>query len=181
MLQWDYVSPYGMVRLFAEGGKLCRVALDGARGGGAARMVPRRCDQPLPFIEMLDRYFKGKDLVCDPVMLCLSGLSEFRQRVYKKLMEVGFGRVLSYGELARLSGIARSARAVGGALSANPLPLFIPCHRVVAAGGGLGGFGAGIEWKERLLRHEGWLVRGDRLCAADPHKTHAALSEVNAR
>jgi len=167
MLHHDYISPYGVVKLFAERGRLRRVEL--ARDGFECRTpAPRGDDWWAPFTGMLDRYFQGRDLRCEPntwaldliLSLCVS---DFQRLVYENLTEVEFGHVVTYGGLARLCGNAGSARAVGGALSANPLPIFVPCHRVVSAGGGLGGFSAGVEWKKRLLQHEGWLVRDGRV------------------
>ena len=79
----------------------------------------------------------------------------FQQRVWQALRAIPFGETRSYGELARAIGAAKSARAVGAACGANPVPLIVPCHRVVAANGKLGGFSGGPEWKPRLLRREG--------------------------
>lgn len=78
------------------------------------------------------------------------GGTEFHQAVYKALRTVPYGTVLTYGDLARLAGKPRAARAVGTAMNRNQLPLIVPCHRVVASNG-LGGFGCGIAWKKRLL------------------------------
>jgi methylated-DNA-[protein]-cysteine S-methyltransferase len=75
--------------------------------------------------------------------------------VLETLSRIPFGEVLGYGELASRAGWAGAARAVGQVMATNPLPLVIPCHRVVAAGGGLGGFTGGIAIKRALLAHEG--------------------------
>jgi len=79
----------------------------------------------------------------------------FQQRVWAELLAIGAGQTRSYGEVAAALGRPRATRAVGGACGANPVPLLIPCHRVLAAGGGLGGFSGGLEWKRRLLQAEG--------------------------
>jgi methylated-DNA-[protein]-cysteine S-methyltransferase len=76
---------------------------------------------------------------------------------------VRFGEVVTYGELARRAGKPGAARAIGQAMGRNTLPIFVPCHRVVAADSGLGGFGAGLAWKAGLLRHEGWSVSEGRI------------------
>lgn len=95
------------------------------------------------------------------VPLDLEGTTEFRRRVWQRLREIPRGRVVSYGELAReLGGGSGAARAVGGAVGSNPLPIVIPCHRVVRADGGLGGFGGGLPRKAALLRLEGVDVEG---------------------
>ena len=82
------------------------------------------------------------------------GLSDFSRLVLESCRRVPYGETLSYGELAGALGRPRAARAVGQALAHNRLPLIIPCHRILAAGGGLGGFGGGLERKRRLLELE---------------------------
>ena len=79
----------------------------------------------------------------------------FRQKVLNLLQRIPYGRVRSYGWIARKLGNPSAMRAVGGACGANPVPLLVPCHRVVAADGSLGGFSGGLKIKKRLLRLEG--------------------------
>ena len=79
----------------------------------------------------------------------------FVQRAWQALARVRRGEVISYGELARRAGSPRAMRAAGQACATNALPLFIPCHRVLAAGGRLGGFTGGLAWKRHLLAGEG--------------------------
>jgi O-6-methylguanine DNA methyltransferase len=81
--------------------------------------------------------------------------SPFRRRVLGKLSALPFGRVISYGALAKRSGSPGAARAVGTAMATNPISLVIPCHRVVGSGGGLGGYSGGLPRKKKLLVHEG--------------------------
>ena len=83
----------------------------------------------------------------------------FQQRVWNALRSIGLRKTTSYGELARGLGRARAARAVGRACGANPIPLLVPCHRVLAANGRLGGFSAGLRWKRLLLKREGTRFR----------------------
>jgi O-6-methylguanine DNA methyltransferase len=83
--------------------------------------------------------------------------SPFFMRVWKALVAVPMGKTVSYRELARRAGRVRAARAAGTACARNPLPLFIPCHRVLASGGALGGFSSGRAWKRLLLAREGAL------------------------
>ena len=78
----------------------------------------------------------------------------FQQRVWKGLSEIPYGCVISYGELARRIGMPGAARAVGQANGANPIPIVIPCHRVIAADGRIGGFSSGLAIKRKLLAHE---------------------------
>ncbi len=79
----------------------------------------------------------------------------FEKRVYNVVSKIPFGETLSYKRVAELSGNDRASRAVGNVMAKNPLPLIIPCHRVVRSDGGIGGFTGGIEVKRFLLRHEG--------------------------
>jgi O-6-methylguanine DNA methyltransferase len=81
--------------------------------------------------------------------------TEFQQAVWRELQKIPRGQTRTYGEIAAAIGRPNAVRAVGSACGANPLPLFIPCHRVVAKNG-LGGFGSGLPWKKLLLRMEGW-------------------------
>ncbi|MFM8470201.1 MAG: methylated-DNA--[protein]-cysteine S-methyltransferase [Limisphaerales bacterium] len=90
--------------------------------------------------------------------LDLSCGTKFRLRVWAELRRIPRGQARSYGEIAEELGKPKAARAVGGACGANPVPVLIPCHRVLAANGGLGGFSGGLEWKRRLLAIEGVLL-----------------------
>ena len=85
----------------------------------------------------------------------LRHLTPFLREVYEALATVPYGATITYGELAALAGHPAKARAVGQAMHRNPVPIFVPCHRVVAARGGLGGWSGPMGWKERLLLLEG--------------------------
>ncbi|MBI3880437.1 MAG: methylated-DNA--[protein]-cysteine S-methyltransferase [Verrucomicrobia bacterium] len=90
--------------------------------------------------------------------LDLNAGTAFQKNVWRALLRIPAGRVRTYGELAGALGKSGAARAVGTACGANPVPVLVPCHRVVAAGGGLGGFTAGLAWKMKLLKAEGVVV-----------------------
>ena len=92
-------------------------------------------------------------------MDCTSGTS-FQKNVWKTLQKIPYGEVRSYQWVAKAIGNPKAVRAVGQACGANPLPLFIPCHRVVNASGKLGGFSSGLGWKRKLLQLEGLLGAG---------------------
>ena len=87
--------------------------------------------------------------------LDLSAGTSFQQRVWHTLRQIGRGQTRSYGAVAQAIGKPKAVRAVGGACGANPIPVFVPCHRVVAADHSLGGFSGGLDWKRALLRREG--------------------------
>lgn len=115
-------------------------------GGGAEGCAP---------VEALRAYFAGDLEAIDSVRVAPSGTA-FQQRVWRELRGIPAGRTASYGEVASRIGRPGAARAVGLANARNPVPIVVPCHRVVAADGGLHGYSAGVERKRCLLRHEGW-------------------------
>lgn len=109
-----------------------------------------------PFTDQIEEYFAGKRKRFTLPFLFRG--TPFQKRVWKALAQVPFGTVLFYRDLAVLAfgkGQERFSRAVGGAVGKNPLPIVIPCHRVVASSGALGGFSSGLEWKRFLLTLEG--------------------------
>lgn len=113
-----------------------------ATGGGATEQHLR---------SQLEEYFEGKRKDFD-LPLDLHG-TPFQLRVWSALREIPYGKTVNYGEIAR--GLGSSARAVGNANGKNPVPIIIPCHRVIGADGSLTGFGGGLEKKRYLLQLEG--------------------------
>ena len=118
------------------------------------RAVTPEGDSPVLDVaaRQLAEYFDGSrlefDLPLEPVG------TAFQLSVWKVLDTIPYGETISYGEQARRLGDARKARAVGGANGRNPLPVVVPCHRVIGTSGALTGFGGGLPIKEKLLRHE---------------------------
>lgn len=108
-------------------------------------------------IVALQRYFAGRTVDFAGICLDLRDCSDFHQRIYEALRDVGYGKTTTYGALAAEVGSPDAARAIGQAMGRNPLPIIIPCHRVLASGGRIGGFSAhgGATTKERLLTLEG--------------------------
>ncbi|MQA95706.1 MAG: methylated-DNA--[protein]-cysteine S-methyltransferase [Streptosporangiales bacterium] len=150
----------GLVRVgfHAGSGRARRRVTDDADALGADVVEDRDgTGLTAPAVRELTDYFAGRrqafDLVID---WSLSG--GFAERVLTDLYEhVPFGRSIGYGELATRAGDPSAAQAVGAAMGSNPVPVVVPCHRVVESGGGLGGFGGGLETKRWLLAHEGLL------------------------
>jgi O-6-methylguanine DNA methyltransferase len=105
---------------------------------------------------VLDAYLNG-EVRHVHLPLDLEGQPRFRRKVWEVLQTIPYGRVRSYGWVARKIGKPQAARAVGGACGANPVPLLVPCHRVIAGDGSLGGFSGGLDVKKRLLKLEGAL------------------------
>ena len=123
----------------------------------AERISPRVLEAPArldPVRRELDEYFagdrRGFDLPID-----WSQLAGFTRAVLRETARIGFGETSTYAAVAEGAGSARAVRAAGNALGANPMPVVVPCHRVLRTGGALGGYTGGVERKEFLLRLEG--------------------------
>jgi O-6-methylguanine DNA methyltransferase len=112
--------------------------------------------------QALQAILEGRPVLQRPP-LDWSGATAFQRAVWEALLTIPAGEVRTYADIARQVGRPRAARAVGTACGANPLPLMVPCHRVVAAGGWLGGFSAGLSWKKKLLQLEGHKIAHSRL------------------
>lgn len=108
-------------------------------------------------IQKVKVHIEGHSQDFSDTPLCLSGISEFALSVYRLAQKIPSGKAITYSELARAIGKPKSARAVGNALGKNPIPLIIPCHRIIASSGKLGGFSAhgGLRMKKALLACEG--------------------------
>ncbi len=105
---------------------------------------------PLDFINELVAYFNGMNSVFNQKMKFLSG-TEFEKRVWSVLMEIPFGETRSYKWVAEKIDNPSASRAVGRALSKNPIPIVVPCHRVIDSDGSIGGYALGVEMKRRIL------------------------------
>ena len=154
----DMPSPVGRLRLIASDTSLVGIWFE--QGRDAARHRGGLAEKPSPVVELartqLQEYFAGQrrnfDLPLDP-----RG-TEFQLRVWKWLLKIPYGETTTYGALASELGDARASRAVGLANGSNPIPIVIPCHRVIGADGSLTGFGGGLAIKQQLLE----LERADR-------------------
>ncbi|MBO1076595.1 methylated-DNA--[protein]-cysteine S-methyltransferase [Roseomonas marmotae] len=156
MPQLSILTPLGALTLSEEDGAI--IALDWGRGRDQEETPGLRAAA-----DQLQDYFDGHRLVFD-LPLAPFG-SPFRQRVWAALRAIPPGETRGYGDLARQLGTA--ARAIGGANGANPIPIIIPCHRVVGAGGALGGYSGGegpatkrylLDLERRALRQQGSLL-----------------------
>jgi methylated-DNA-[protein]-cysteine S-methyltransferase len=143
---------------------LCRISFDPdperelellARAYGARVL---RSTKPVDRVHReLDEYLEGRRRDFD-LDLDLRGQPEFYTRVLSELARVGYGETTTYGTLAARAGNPRAARAVGTVMNRNPVPIVLPCHRVVGANGSLTGYGGGLHRKEQLLRLEGAIL-----------------------
>jgi methylated-DNA-[protein]-cysteine S-methyltransferase len=115
-------------------------------------------------IRQLQDYFAG-DLKSFDVPLEIVG-TDFQQRVWRALRTIPYGQTRSYSQIAAQIGAPRAVRAVGAANGRNPIPIIVPCHRVIGASGSLVGFGGGLEWKRLLLDLEATYVERSREATA---------------
>lgn len=166
MKRWSWVelpTSLGTWLLAESGHGAVFLGLAGRASMGELRSLCARVDPAIelspaaradsPAARQLTEYANGTRRVFE-LELDLHG-SDFDQRVWKALQRIPFGRTRSYGEVARQLGNPGLARAVGGANGRNPLPVIVPCHRVLASSG-LGGYSGGLALKRRLLQHEGF-------------------------
>jgi methylated-DNA-[protein]-cysteine S-methyltransferase len=155
-------SPIGTLLLMATPKGLVRIAFedenrDEVLGEVAMQLSPRILEAPRrldPVRRELDRYFAG-ELQDFEVPLDWSLVGDFARKVLRRTARIPYGSVASYGEVALEVGTPRGARAVGNALGSNPIPVVVPCHRVVRTGGAIGGYGGGLPRKRWLLALEG--------------------------
>jgi methylated-DNA-[protein]-cysteine S-methyltransferase len=156
-------TPVGELFVAATPAGLCRIAYDSeperivddlARTVGVRVLrAPRSVDTTR---RQLDEYFERRRKVFD-LAIDLRVTEGFPRRVLDELAHVPYGELTTYGELARRAEHPRAARAVGTIMNRNPIPIVLPCHRVVGASGSLTGYGGGLPRKETLLRLEGAL------------------------
>jgi methylated-DNA-[protein]-cysteine S-methyltransferase len=155
-------TPIGVVEVFAGILGVTGVNLAGHTPAEVRPVKPDANAQAA--LEQLLQYLSGDRKVFE-VKLDRSALKPFQQTVLTRAMAIPYGEVMTYGQIAAELSSAAASRAVGGALGSNPMPILIPCHRVVAADGRLTGFSAaeGIRTKQWLLELEGRKVVGERL------------------
>ena len=155
-------SPVGELLVASTDRGLCRIAyrpddaLDELAGDFGVRVLrlPRRLDLVR---RELDEYFEGHRREFD-LQLDLSPVGSFHREALHELALVPYGQVTTYGALAKKIGHPHAARAVGGAMNRNPIPIVLPCHRVVGANGKLVGYAGGLDRKELLLKLEGAML-----------------------
>jgi methylated-DNA-[protein]-cysteine S-methyltransferase len=154
-------SPIGDLLVATLGDAVCAIAFEGGEVA-TERYLARRyreCDQvpgraPARVRQALERYFDGSLLAFDGIEVVARG-TVFQERVWRALRKIPAGRTASYADVAQRIGQPTAVRAVGLANGQNPVPIIVPCHRVIGRDGSLTGFGGGLERKAWLLRHEG--------------------------
>jgi methylated-DNA-[protein]-cysteine S-methyltransferase len=153
-------TPIGVLLLESNGSAIIHIELPGKETQAQAQAHARAPASEGETGEVLDRavaqlqeYFDGDRTDFD-LPLELEGTA-FQKDVWLALADIPYGKTISYAELASMVGRPSAFRAVGQANGANPIPIVLPCHRVIASGGGIGGYGGGLDMKRRLLALEG--------------------------
>jgi len=154
MYQLTMTSPIGRLTLLSDGDRLTHILFpgeesteaDGAEAGPDLPVLAAARDQLAEYFDGTRRTF---DLPLEP------GGTEFQRSVWRLLLGIPFGKTTTYGQLAGKLGNPKANRAVGAANGRNPLPIVVPCHRVIGSDGKLTGFGGGLPVKQWLLEHEG--------------------------
>lgn len=150
----------GWAGIAIEDGAVCAAALPRTRKEAQEAMARHGAVEPAdpaeaaPLLDLVRRAAEGEKVDPNGTVRLVGG-TPFQLSVWKAMLSIPHGSTVSYGDLARRVGRPGAARAVGQAVGSNPIPLLIPCHRVVATDGGLGGFGGGLAMKTALLRQEG--------------------------
>ncbi len=155
-------SPLGRLLVAVTGRGLVRIAYEGEPDDAVLEELAREVSPRLLFAperidearRELDAYFAGKRRSFE-IPVDWSLMHGFARRVLRATSRVPFGEVTTYGSVAAEAGSPRAARAAGNALGSNPIPIVVPCHRVLHAGGGLGGYAGGLDRKRFLLALEG--------------------------
>ena len=140
---------------------LARLDFPGTSGGKAAEATAEISKQVRDWHKLTSRALNDTLAGREPRALPpldLSRGTEFQRQVWSAMRRIASGRTQSYAGLAAEIGKPKATRAVGGACGANPIPVLVPCHRVLAANHRLGGFSSGLDWKRKLLKREGIVV-----------------------
>ena len=165
-MSWDYAiidTPLGPAQALARDDKLCALQLGTMRARSHSPLArlemlcPRRVADPAGVATALAKYFRGDLAALDAVQVDPAG-TPFQRAVWAALRTIPHGETTSYGALAKTLGVPTASRAVGAANGANPIAVVVPCHRVIQADGGLGGYAGGLDAKRWLLAHESALV-----------------------
>jgi methylated-DNA-[protein]-cysteine S-methyltransferase len=157
-------TPVGPLLVGVTDRGVCRISFDSEpehQLEDLARIFgPRVLRSPKPVDQLrreLDEYFEGRRQRFD-IEADVRGVPTYNLKVLAELARIEYGRTTTYGALAALTGNPRAARAVGTVMNRNPIPIVLPCHRVIGASGSLTGYAGGLDRKERLLRLEGAIL-----------------------
>jgi methylated-DNA-[protein]-cysteine S-methyltransferase len=156
MFSTAFKTGLGWMGASSDGESVCAIILPQRSKAQVTELITGRgsCDILAELESDIATYLSGERTDFRRYRTNPENMTPFRRRVWAAAREIPYGRTMTYGGLAGLIGSPEAARAVGGALNANPTPLLVPCHRVVSSSG-VGGFSAGADLKEKLLQLEG--------------------------
>ena len=152
-----YESPFGALELQSNGDALVQILLPVQLSEQPSQDIGSTDMILLQAAKELDEYFSGRRTDFSVPLDPLRGTT-FQRQVWQTLRRISFGTTISYAELAKDVGNPTAVRAVGAANGRNPLPIMVPCHRVIGSDGSLTGYAGGLQFKEELLHHEGALT-----------------------
>ena len=161
-----YYSPLGDIFIGFFGDKIIKIEFGGLTEDdfilNMNKLYPNYRLKKKNVLSLIKRelalYFNSKPVNFKSKVLLLSG-TDFQRRVWEQLIKIPYGKLVSYFDVALGIGNYKSVRAVGGAVGSNPIPIIIPCHRVIKKNGDIGGFGSGIEMKKKILQLEGIIFK----------------------
>lgn len=146
-------TKYGIIGIEADANGILRIDFNVKKKSLQKESFKNKNYHIIKLISLLKDYFQGRRVNFN-IKYNLSGLSEFTKNVLDETKKIGYGKLVTYREIAERIGNPKASRAVGQALSKNPLPIVIPCHRVIRSDKSLGGYKAGLKWKKILLKLE---------------------------
>jgi methylated-DNA-[protein]-cysteine S-methyltransferase len=148
----EFESPVGLIRVYEVKGKITSLEMNVKKSKTPGEITPLLKQAKTQLTE----YFAGSRTKFD-LPVYLGNGTEFQKSVWKQIAKIAFGKTISYGDIAKQIGNPKAVRAVGGAVGSNPIPLIIPCHRVMGSSGKITGYsgGKGIPTKKWLLNQEG--------------------------
>jgi len=152
-------TPIGIMTFIDRGGEICAVNV------GDIPIYPERAEMGNTRAlssakKQMTEYFRGKRTHFDLPLMPVG--TKFQMNVWRELFKIPFGRIVSYADVARAIGAPAAHRAVGTAVGKNPIPIIIPCHRVITSNAKIGGFRLGLPMKRQLLQHEMPLFNGKK-------------------
>lgn len=166
-LSW-YQTKFGTGAVLAAEAGICRVLLPFGDQCGGMAIPDLAILKPSAHTEhaagLLKLYFMGKPQPFENITVDIGSVTQFRRRILTLIRDIAYGTTMSYAQVAAMAGVSGGARAIGGAMASNPVPIIIPCHRVIASDGRLTGYTApgGTDSKKILLQMEGVEFKGAR-------------------
>ncbi|MCL2369157.1 MAG: methylated-DNA--[protein]-cysteine S-methyltransferase [Alphaproteobacteria bacterium] len=152
-------TPIGIMTFIDRGGEICAINVGDAPEYPATAVLGNTRALSSAKKQMME-YFKGRRTDFDLPLMPVG--TKFQMNVWRELSKIPFGKLVSYGDIARAIGLPAAHRAVGTAVGKNPIPIIIPCHRVITSGAKIGGFRLGLPMKRQLLQHEMPLFDGKK-------------------